>query len=277
MDQRRCHAAVDTAGKTENHFIAADLLANRFDRLRNIVRHIPVRFAAADLVHKPSEDCLTLQGMRDFRMKLHTVKFALFVGHCRNRTIVRRRHQLEAGRHLDHFVAVAHPYLQHAVSFGRHEVIDTRKERRMTACTHFGIAEFPNVADLNLAAQLLGHHLHAIADAEHRHANVEYRLRCTRRIAFGHRVGAAGKNDAGRTIVANEFIRYIVRIDFGKHTGFAHAARNQLGNLGTEIENEYFGMHVDWSKKSGNSKQFNFQLDSTVARITRFRPASFAA
>jgi hypothetical protein len=29
-------------------------------------------------------------------------------------------------------------------------------------------------------------------------------------------------------------------MDFGKHAGFAHAAGDQLGDLGTEIEDEDF-------------------------------------
>ena len=37
---------------------------------------------------------------------------------------------------------------------------------------------------------------------------------------------------------------HVVGMQFAIHAGFAHAACNQLGVLGTEIENEDFLVHV---------------------------------
>ena len=71
-------------------------------------------------------------------------------------------------------VAVAHPDLEHAVALGRAEVLDAIEQRRVAARAHFGIAELAHLARLHLAAELLRHGLHAVADAEHRHAELEH-------------------------------------------------------------------------------------------------------
>ena len=44
------------------------------------------------------------------------------------------------------------------------------------------MAELALVGGFGLAPELLGHRLHAVADAQDRQAGVEHRLRCTRRI-----------------------------------------------------------------------------------------------
>ncbi len=58
------------------------------------------------------------------------------------------------------------------------------EQRGMAAGAHFGIAEFAHLAVFHLAAQLRRHGLHAVADAQHRHAQLEHGLRRARRVAF---------------------------------------------------------------------------------------------
>ena len=130
------------------------------------------------------------------------------------------------------------------MAFGRGEVGNILEQRGMAVGADFGIAEFAGLAGgfggHHLAAQLLGHGLHAVADAEDRDAQLENDLRCARRIAFGDRVGAAGQDDALGAVIADEFVGNVVRVNLAEDLGFAHAAGDQLGNLGTEIENEDF-------------------------------------
>jgi hypothetical protein len=62
----------------------------------------------------------------------------------------------------------------------------------MPAIGHEGLlaitlTELAQQAVLDFAAQLGRHCLHAIADAEYRHAELEYRLWRARRFAFDHR------------------------------------------------------------------------------------------
>ena len=128
--------------------------------------------------------------------------------------------------------------------FGRDEVVDAIEQRGMAAGPHLGIAEFAHFAQLHLAAQLFGHGLHAVADAQHRHAGFKYCRRNARRIALDHRIRPARKDDAGGAVIAHEVIINVIRINFRKYAAIAHAARNQLSNLGAEIKDQNLGMHA---------------------------------
>ena len=99
-------------------------------------------------------------------------------------------------------------------------------------------------ASLHLAAQLGRHGLHAIANAQHRHTQLEYGLRGAVGGFLIHAGMAARQNHAlERAILgigAHPVIRHIAGVDFAKNMGIAHAPGNQLGDLGAEIKNEDF-------------------------------------
>src|SRR5206468_10423808 len=141
-----------------------------------VVRHVPVAASDADLAHEAPEDLRALPGVRDFWVELHSVEAPRLVGHPGDGASVGRGHQLEAGRHVDDLVAVAHPDLEHAVALRRAEVLDAVEKPRVTASANFGVAELAHLARLDLSAELLRHGLHAVADAEHRDAELERRL-----------------------------------------------------------------------------------------------------
>ena len=42
MDQRRRHRGIHAAGQPEDHFVLADLRADFFHRLADVIRHVPV-------------------------------------------------------------------------------------------------------------------------------------------------------------------------------------------------------------------------------------------
>jgi hypothetical protein len=151
-------------------------------------------------------------------------------------------HQLEAGRHLGDLVAVAHPHVQHAVAFWRGEVGDVAQQLGVAARAHGRKAELALVAAFDLAAELVRHGLHAVADAQHRHAQFEHRLRALVGGFFVHAGVAAGKDDALEVAVggvfAHPFVADVAGMHFGKHMGFAHAAGDQLRDLRAEIEDE---------------------------------------
>ena len=73
------------------HLVAADLRADRGDRLVDVVGHVPVAAAAADVVHEAREDRLALLRVRDLGMELHGVEAARLVGHRRDRARVAAR------------------------------------------------------------------------------------------------------------------------------------------------------------------------------------------
>ncbi|MCY1456806.1 hypothetical protein D9M71_740500 [compost metagenome] len=53
-----------------------------------------------------------------------------------------------------------------------------------------------------------------------------------------HGLGTAGEDDAARGEFANRFIVHVERVQFAVHADFAHAAGDQLGVLGTEVEDQ---------------------------------------
>ena len=71
VDQRRGDRRIDAARQAEDHLVVADLLADLRDRLGDVIGHVPVAGAAADLVHEALQQLRALQGVRDLGMELH--------------------------------------------------------------------------------------------------------------------------------------------------------------------------------------------------------------
>jgi hypothetical protein len=154
-----------------------------------------------------------LPGMRDLGMELHRVEPARLVGHRGDAASRRRADQREAFRHGGDLVAVTHPHVEKTVAFRIRPVLDVAKERRVAARPNLGVTELAHVAALDRAAQLRGHRLHAVADAEHRHALRPHRRRRARRVALGDAVRAARQDDAFRRELADECIVDVERVN----------------------------------------------------------------
>src|SRR5262249_43696471 len=72
----------------------------------------------------------------------------------------------------------------------------------------------------------------------HGQPHVEHALRCTRRILFLHRFRSAREDDAERIEFANLRFAHVERPDFAVHADLAHTARDQLGVLRSEVEDQ---------------------------------------
>ena len=176
--------------------------------------------------------------MRHFRVKLHGVKTAGFIGHAGNGARGRRAHHLKAFGHLSDLVAVAHPDLEHPFAVGALKVFNAFQELRVVVGTHFGVAEFALGAAFNAAPQLLRHRLHAVADTQNRDAGLKDGVRD---LVVAFFIGAhvrARKDDALRCKLSDEFGGNIIGVDFAVDVGFAHAACDELCDLTAEVENE---------------------------------------
>src|SRR6267378_3701834 len=68
------------ARKAKKDFLATDGVANFLHRLGDVVGHVPVVAAAADLVHEAIEDRTALAGVRHLRVELHAVEATRLVG-----------------------------------------------------------------------------------------------------------------------------------------------------------------------------------------------------
>ncbi|GAB1411745.1 hypothetical protein MASR1M97_04810 [Candidatus Desulfobacillus denitrificans] len=107
-------------------------------------------------------------------------------------------------------VAVAHPDVEQAVALGIGAVLDACQQLGVAAGAKLRIAEFALFSSLDLAAELFGHGLHAVADAEHRHAQFEHDLGCLEGFLFIDRVRPPGQDDADRRELADEGFGHIV-------------------------------------------------------------------
>ena len=59
-----------------------------------------------------------------------------------------------------------------------------------------------------------------------------------RAVGLADVIGAAGRNDAFWSEFANRFVIHVERMQFAVHADFTHAAGDQLGVLGTEVEDQ---------------------------------------
>ncbi|MCY1440703.1 hypothetical protein D9M71_569880 [compost metagenome] len=145
---------------------------------------------------------------------------------------------MEAGGEVGDLVAVAHPHVEAEHAVVVHVVLDAVEQTGLADHVDAGVAELAQVGTLHLAAELLGHGLHAVADAEQRHAQVEYRLRRARAVSFVHRLRTTGEDDAARGEGADGRVVHVERMDLAVHTDLAHAAGDQLGVLGAEVQDQ---------------------------------------
>ena len=88
------------------------------------------------------------------------------------------------------------------------------------------------------AAELMGHRLLAVADAEDRQPAVEKMLRRARALIPHHRARSAGQDYALGLKPLEGFVCGVERDDFRIDAGFADAPRDQLGNLAAEVDDK---------------------------------------
>ena len=198
----------------------------------------PGRGAAGDLAHESPQDFAALQGMGYLGMELDRVESARLIGHGGDRRIIARGDCLESRGHRDDVVAVAHPHVEHAPARRVAIVFQRVQQARGGGWPNLCGAEFAPARALDLAAQLGGHGLHAVADAEHWYAHLEHVARRLQALGVVHRLGAAREDhrpgvkglDRGRIRIAG--------VDLAIDAEFAYAAGDQLGVLGAEIEDQ---------------------------------------
>ena len=238
VNERRGHRRIDAAGESEDHVVVADLRADPRHRLADVVLHVPVVAAAADVVDEAPEDRGALLRVRDFGVELDCIEAARRIRHRGDRARVAAADQAESRRQFGDLVAVAHPDVEQPVTLGIASVFEVAQQPRMSARPHFGVTELADAALFHRAAELRGHRLHPVADAEHRHAERPHGIGCARRVAFGDAVRSAGEDDALRRELAHEVVTDVVRMDFAVDVRFAQAACDELRVLRAEVEDE---------------------------------------
>ena len=239
VDQHRRDRRVDAAGEAADDAALADLLADFLDRLFLEGAHGPVAGEAGDVAHEIAQQRRAVRRVHHFEMELGGVEFARVVADDGDRRIGRGAEHLEARRQLGHAVAVAHP---DRIFFAL--APNALQKRALGDHLDLGAAEFAVMAALDLAAELRRHRLLAVADAEHRNAGVIDRLRRQRRILVEHRGRPARQDDRLRLHRAEGGLGLLVRHDLAIDPLLPHPPRDQLGDLGAEIDDEDFVVQI---------------------------------
>ena len=199
--------------------------------------HGPIAFEAANLAHKVTEQLCSIGRMDDLGVELRAVKFAFLIGNHRKRRAVAGGDNLKTGRKLRHRIAMAHPDLM-AFALGPKPI----EQSARLGDGKVGSAKFAAIADLMtrpyFAAQLLAHHLLAIANAEDWHASFKQHIWGARTVSFGHAGGRAGQDDASRLHPLESLFGHSEGRNLGIDPRLAHAPRDQLGHLAAEIDDQ---------------------------------------
>jgi hypothetical protein len=233
VDQHRRDRGIDAAGQRADDAALADLGPDRRDRLLAIGGHGPVAFQPGDVVDEVGKQPGAVRRVRHFRVELDGVEIARLVGDCREGCARGRADDAEAFGKGGDPVAMAHPHLMAGASGP-----DAVEQRIFIADVEEGAAEFAVFAALDPAAELLAHHLLAVADAKYRNAGLEHDLRRAGAVGLGCGGRAAGQDHRLRLHAPEGVLGGLERDDLGIDAGLAHAARDQLRHLAAEIDDE---------------------------------------
>ena len=247
VNQRRCHRGIDSARQSKDHLFLTHLRPDSGHSFTDVVPHDPVSAGSTNVQNETLQDSRTAFGMSHFRVELDAVEAPVFIRHTGDRATVGRRHELESVWQFDDLVAVAHPDLQHSVPHSRGVVLDTFKQLGVTMSAHICVAKFAPMATLNNATELVRHGLHSIADAQHRHTELEYAGWRLVGGVFVHTGMTARQDDAPEFAVSgigtNPVIADVAGMYLAKNVRFANAPGNQLRDLGTKVKYEDLLMH----------------------------------
>ena len=230
LHDRRRHRGVDAARQRADRPAVADLGTDRLDLLLDDVDHGPGGPAAGDLEQEVLEHLLAVLGVQHLGVPLDAGKAAVDVLERRHRRARGRGQQRESLRRGGDGVAVRHP----DVVLGR----QPGEEGAGLDHADGGAAVLARAGRRDLAAERLRHDLEAVAHAEHGHRGVEQRPVEHRGAGFVDRGRPAGQHDRLRLPRQHLGHGHGVRHDLGVDLRLTHAPGDQLGVLGTEVDDE---------------------------------------
>ncbi|MNE80498.1 hypothetical protein D3C80_1770720 [compost metagenome] len=102
--------------------------------------------------------------MANLRVELYSIEMTIRVAHRRNRSMLCAGVNLEPFRQLDNVVAVAHP--------NGLNLVQSKADASALCEFHLSLAILALACTLDLALQLMRHHLHAIANTENRNIQI---------------------------------------------------------------------------------------------------------
>ena len=121
-------------------------------------------------------------------MELDAVEFFCCIGEGRNGTVIVCRSHFEASRDFSDFVAMAHPDSLDVGKAFEHWRIQIKD-------FDVGTSVFSFISRNDFSTEMIGHQLHAVANAQYRNAHVENGRIDFKSIFFIDAVRAAREND----------------------------------------------------------------------------------
>ena len=200
--------------------------------------HRPVATAATDVENEVAVEFGSVRRMDDFGVELHGKELAAFVADGGKWRPVRRSDDPEAVRQSRDPVAMAHPHL---MAFAL--CPDAVEQRAVITNLEKGASELSVVRRLDAAAELVTHHLFAIADTENRQPESKDLVRRARALALQDAGRSARQDNASQSVPIQRGLCRLKGHDLGIHAGLADPPRNELGHLGAEVDDENLVRH----------------------------------
>ena len=252
VHEQRGDRGVDAAGERAEHTRRPDLRAHPLDLLLDHRGGRPRRRGARDLVEEVLQQVLAVRRVHDLRVELHPVELAPRLlercDGCRGRLSDDTR---TLGRCGDG-VAVRHPHRLLARQVAEQLALFSAELR---------LPELGGARPLDTPAEIERHQLRAVTDAERRDAELEDAGIDARRVLRVDRRRAAGEDHRVRVSRADLLRRHLVRDELGVHARVAHASRDQLCVLTTEVEHQHGAL---LRSRLGHRQPDDFSADSSA-------------
>ena len=234
--EHRRHRRVDAAREPADHaLIGADLRDHRRDGLVDEGAGGPVWLEPGDVEEERPQHLGAARRVGDLRVELNPEQLARRIADGAQGGAWALAQGAEAGRQRGQPVAMAHPDRELVTGGERREQPDGLLHHQLRRPV-FAVA-----ARLDLAPELVGHELLAVADAQHRHAEIEEPRIALGRLVPVHALGAAREDDGPGREGADGVEGERARMDLAVHARLADPTRDELSGLRPVVEDEHEG------------------------------------
>jgi hypothetical protein len=192
----------------------------------------PRRREARDVEQEGGKHVAAAGRVDHLGVELHAVDAPLGVADRAEGRVAADADGLEAGRKRGDAVAVGHPHVE------RLALGEAMEDAFGPLDDDSSVAVLALLRGLDLAAELVGDELQAVADAEHRDAEVENALVDAGRALAVHARGAAREDDGARVHGGELLEGEGARVDLAVDALLPDAPRDELRVLGAEVEDE---------------------------------------
>ena len=229
VQQKGKCGGIHATGKSQEHTLVTHLAAHVSHRFIDESVCGPIGHTPTDVIHEITQQSHAALRMHHLRVELDAVEPARVIRHGGFRRVVGMGQTHKAIRQTLHRITMAHPHRGSLIHVGEQIRGVVNKQR----C----FAIFSAASCHHGAAQLLHHQLHAVANPEHRNAQLPDFGVTQRRMLGIDRTGASTQDDSPGIDGLQVLRRGGVTHHQGIHLGFPHTPGDQFGILRSEIEN----------------------------------------